>query len=80
VLHGHNHHDSLVELPTAHGRIPVLGLPSGSAGQLHKNEPLARYRLLRISRADGKTRIESVTRGLDAAGAKVEELDRKRLI
>jgi 3',5'-cyclic AMP phosphodiesterase CpdA len=80
VLHGHNHRDSLVELPTAHGRIPVLGLPSGSAGRLHKSEPLARYRLLRITRHDGKTRIESVTRGLDATGASVVEIDRKRLI
>jgi 3',5'-cyclic AMP phosphodiesterase CpdA len=80
VLHGHNHRDSLVELPTAHGRIPVLGLPSGSAGRRHKTEPLARYRLLRIARDDGKMRIESVTRGLDETGEKVEEVDRKRLI
>ena len=66
--------------PTSSRRSPWVPAPSGSAGRLHKSEALARYRLLRITRDDGKTRIESVTRGLDESGEKVEEVDRKRLI
>jgi 3',5'-cyclic AMP phosphodiesterase CpdA len=80
VLHGHNHHDALIEFPSAHGRVPVLGLASASAGRLHKTEPLGRYRLLHIARGDDGARIASTTRGLDASGEKVVEIERKRLL
>jgi 3',5'-cyclic AMP phosphodiesterase CpdA len=79
VLHGHNHQDALVEYPTVHGRIPVLGLSSASAGRLHKTEPLGRYRLIQIGRDGGEVRIAAVTRGLDASGRHVVEIERKRL-
>jgi 3',5'-cyclic AMP phosphodiesterase CpdA len=80
VLHGHNHRDNLVDFAWARGRIPVLGVASGSAGRQHKSEPLGRYHLLRITRADGDTHIECTTRGLDATGSAIEQLDRKRIL
>jgi 3',5'-cyclic AMP phosphodiesterase CpdA len=80
VLHGHNHRDNLVDFAWARGRIPVLGVASGSAGRLHKSEPLGRYHLLRIARAGGEAVIECTTRGLDATGSMIEQLDRKRIL
>lgn len=79
VLHGHNHRDNLVDFIWARGRIPVLGVASGSMGRVHKGEPLGRYNLLRIARADGETHIECTTRGLTATGA-IEQLDRRRIL
>ena len=52
VLHGHNHRDNHVDFAWGEGRIPVVGVASGSAGRVHKSEPLGRYNLLRITRTD----------------------------
>jgi 3',5'-cyclic AMP phosphodiesterase CpdA len=80
VLHGHNHRDNHADFAWAGGRIPVLGVASGSGGRLHKGEPLGRYNLLRITRTDNGAHIECTTRGLDATGAGVEQVDRKLLL
>ena len=77
VLHGHNHRDNHVDLKWTRGGIPVIGGASGSAGRRHKNEPLARYNLFRVTPADDGVRIECTTRGLDATGAFIEQIDRK---
>jgi 3',5'-cyclic AMP phosphodiesterase CpdA len=77
VLHGHNHRDNHVDFAWAEGRIPVIGVASGSVGRVHKDEPLGRYNLLRITRSDQCAQIECVTRGLDATGSFVEQIDRK---
>jgi 3',5'-cyclic AMP phosphodiesterase CpdA len=79
ILHGHNHRDSHVDFAFAHGHIPVVGLASASAGRAHKSEPLGRYNLVRIGRADGAAHIEVTTRGLDASGARVEQIARHRI-
>jgi 3',5'-cyclic AMP phosphodiesterase CpdA len=79
VLHGHNHRDSHLDLAWAKGRIPVIGVASGSSGRVHKDEPLGRYNLLHITRTDTGASIECVTRGLDASGRFVEQVDRRRL-
>jgi 3',5'-cyclic AMP phosphodiesterase CpdA len=79
VLHGHNHRDNHVDFAWARGRIPVLGVASGSGGRLHKGEPLGRYNLLRITRTGKGAHIECTTRGLDATGAGVEQVDRRLL-
>jgi 3',5'-cyclic AMP phosphodiesterase CpdA len=79
VLHGHNHRDSHVDFAWAKGRIPVVGVASGSAGRVHKDEPLGRYNLLHITRTDQGVHIECTTRGLDASGRLVEQLGRKRI-
>ena len=77
VLHGHNHRDSHADFAWARGRIPVIGVASGSMGRVHKGEPLGRYNLLRIGRVDNRAHIECVTRGLDASGGAIVLLDRK---
>ncbi len=77
VLHGHNHRDSHADFAWARGRIPVIGVASGSMGRVHKGEPLGRYNLLRIGRADNRAHIECVTRGLDASGGAIHLIERK---
>jgi 3',5'-cyclic AMP phosphodiesterase CpdA len=77
VLHGHNHRDNHIDFAWSRGRIPVLGVASGSVGRVHKGEPLGRYNLLRITRTGGAARIECTTRGLDATGSFIEQVDRK---
>jgi 3',5'-cyclic AMP phosphodiesterase CpdA len=81
VLHGHNHRDMHIDFAriaeTGGGSIPVIGVASGSIGRVHKGEPLGRYNLLRITRADGHAHIECVTRGLDASGSAIAQIERK---
>jgi 3',5'-cyclic AMP phosphodiesterase CpdA len=77
VLHGHNHRDSHADFAWARGRIPVIGVASGSMGRVHKGEPLGRYNLLSIGCVDDRAHIECVTRGLDASGCAIVHLDRK---
>lgn len=81
VLHGHNHCDSHMDfarLPEiGGGSVPVIGVASGSAVRRHRHEPLGRYNLLRIGRIDGRLHIECTTRGIDADGAHVVQIERK---
>ncbi len=82
VLHGHNHVDShmvFARLPEVGGSgIPVIGVASGSIARAHKNEPLGRYNLLRISRSDdGRAIIECTTRGLDAHDNAIVQVARR---
>jgi 3',5'-cyclic AMP phosphodiesterase CpdA len=79
VLHGHNHRDSHIDFAWACGHIPVIGLASSSAGRAHKAEPLGRYNLVHIARADGAVRIEVTTRGLDASASRIELIERRRV-
>jgi 3',5'-cyclic AMP phosphodiesterase CpdA len=80
VLHGHNHRDNHADFAWARGRIPVLGVASGSGGRVRGREPLGRYNLLRITRSGAGAHIECTTRGLDATGSVVEQLDRRLLV
>ncbi len=52
VLHGHNHQNSVFNLKTEKGILPIVGVPSASCGKTGK-EPLARYNLLEIEKIDG---------------------------
>ena len=79
VLHGHNHRDTLNWGEGPAGKIPVVGIASGSAGRRHKDEPLARYNLVRVRRVDEGWAIELTGRGLVALGGGVVELDRRLL-
>ncbi len=79
VLHGHNHRDNHLDFAWCKGHIPVIGVASGSAGRVHKREPLGRYNLLRITPSDSGAHIECITRGLDRSGRVVEQVDRKLL-
>jgi len=49
VLHGHTHCSSLKYLQTNVGRVPAIGVPSGSAVG-HKLKRRARYHLYRLKR------------------------------
>lgn len=80
VLHGHNHRDTLVWCDGEGGRIPVLGIASGSAIRGHKGEALGRYNLISVLRsAGGGWRIEVTGRGLASPSSGVVELDRRSL-
>jgi hypothetical protein len=72
VLHGHNHRDSLVWLPSNEGSIPVVGVASGSATRTHGLEPLGRYNLFRFSPVG----IEMHVRGLGGAAGGVVDIAR----
>jgi 3',5'-cyclic AMP phosphodiesterase CpdA len=77
VLHGHNHRNMLAWCATRGGSVPVVGAPSAALGRPHKGEPLARYNLYRIEGPPWS--IELVGRGLEEAGGKIVELDRRIL-
>lgn len=80
VLHGHNHVQMQAWRQHSGRGIPVLGVASASAGRPHKDEPLARYHLLRIRREDGVPRISRETRGLARTDGEVVSLDRQDLV
>jgi 3',5'-cyclic AMP phosphodiesterase CpdA len=77
VLHGHNHREMLAWRRHSEGGIPVLGVASASAGRRHKDEPLARYYLIRMRREDGALHINCETRGLVSADGGVTTIDRR---
>lgn len=79
VLHGHNHRDMLDWCEAAGGRIPVIGIASGSAGRRHKDEPLARYNLVKVRPQETGFAIEVTGRGLLAPEGGVVEIDRYHL-
>lgn len=80
VLHGHNHRQTLAWHRHSGGRIPVLGVASASAGRLHKNEPLARYHLIRLWREDGVLHITCETRGLTSPEGDVTTIETAELM
>ncbi|MEM7192113.1 MAG: metallophosphoesterase, partial [Pseudomonadota bacterium] len=61
VLHGHNHEQSVIELETASGIAPVVGVPSASDAPPGK-PPRARYNEYAIERAGNGWRIEMTGR------------------
>jgi 3',5'-cyclic AMP phosphodiesterase CpdA len=79
VLHGHNHRDMVAWRQWSRGHVPVVGVASGSAGRAHKDEPLARYNLIRISQRDAKVAIEVRTRGLAEGTDRIVELSHARI-
>ncbi len=82
VLHGHNHTETVVWLPSAQGDIPICGIASASAGVAHHDEPLARYALYQFEHSINGSKtltLHRVTRGLAAAGGEIVELSRSVL-
>jgi 3',5'-cyclic AMP phosphodiesterase CpdA len=79
ILHGHNHLDMLAWCAHERGHTAVVGVASGSAARLHRNEPLARYNLLRIGRRDGRVSITCTTRGFSASGGDIVDLAHREL-
>jgi 3',5'-cyclic AMP phosphodiesterase CpdA len=79
VLHGHNHRDMLAWVDHAGRQVPVLGVASASAARAHKQEPPARYHLIRIRPTDRGAEIVCETRGLARSGGAVVSLGEKTL-
>jgi 3',5'-cyclic AMP phosphodiesterase CpdA len=79
VLHGHNHIDMHAERSWKGGTMHVLGIASASIGRGYKEEPLARYNLIRLDAARTGGPIEIVSRGLVSAEGPVGEVGRRTL-
>ena len=79
VLHGHNHRDTLNWCDAPGGRIPVVGIASGSAARQHKGEPLARYNLIKVRPIETGWAIEMTGRGMLSPGGGIVDLDRQVL-
>ncbi len=79
VLHGHNHANTIVRLPTVDGPLPIVGIASGSAAKSHKGEALGRYNLITIAGEPGSWRLELKGRGFSAEASKPHELETCRL-
>jgi len=62
VLHGHDHTFGVDRIPGPSGEVPVLGVPSASAGSGGK-KPLAHYHLYRIAREGNAWQIGVEARG-----------------
>ena len=79
VLHGHNHYDMLAWLTVTTGSFPVVGIGSGSAYRMRRNEALARYNVYHIRPGRNRGRIELISRGLLEPDGPVVELQRRLL-
>ncbi len=66
VLHGHDHSFGSERIEGRDGPVPVIGIPSASAGRDEK-KPVAHYQLYGIERAGNGWRVEVEVRGFDAA-------------
>jgi 3',5'-cyclic AMP phosphodiesterase CpdA len=67
VLHGHDHTFGSETIPGPGGPVPVVGVPSASAGRDGGRHPIAHYQLYRIEKANNSWCIEVSARGFDAA-------------
>ena len=79
VMHGHDHRASLGAIPSAHGPIPVVGVPSASAGA-DDDRGAGRYNLYRISGGPGAWRCEMEARGYAPGEPGVAERDRRVIL
>ncbi len=75
VLHGHDHRASLGWIEGPDGRIPVVGVPSASAGPEDRRGP-GRYNLYRISGAPGAWICQMESRGYAAGEAGISPRER----
>ena len=78
VLHGHNHEQTVFELPTVSGPAIVVGVPSASEA-VEGSIPAARYNEYRIARTEGGWRCEMIGRSVTAAPEHVWESERRVL-
>ncbi|MFS8037607.1 metallophosphoesterase family protein [Xanthobacter sp. AM11] len=73
VIHGHDHRASLGRIPAPGGAIPVVGVPSASAGPEDDRGP-GGYCLYRVSGAHGAWRCEMERRGYAPGSSTVQSL------
>ena len=79
VLHGHDHRASLGWIDTPGGKVPVVGVPSASAGP-EDARGAGRYNLYRISGEPGAWRCEMEARGYTAGQTDVTSRERQMII
>ena len=79
VMHGHDHRASLGAIASAAGDIPVVGVPSASAGP-DDERGAGRYNLYRITGGPGAWRCEMETRGYAPGEAGVRVRDRRPIV
>ncbi|MGQ3672232.1 metallophosphoesterase family protein [Xanthobacter sp. TB0136] len=79
VIHGHDHRSSLLHLPVPGGQVPVVGVPSASAGP-REGVKAGGYALYRISGEAGAWRCEMERRGFPPQGMQVRHLSREMLV
>jgi 3',5'-cyclic AMP phosphodiesterase CpdA len=78
VLHGHNHEQTVLELPTATGPAIIVGVPSASEA-VEGRAPAARYNQYAIARNSDGWRVEMVGRSVAASPQHVWESERRLL-
>lgn len=78
VMHGHDHRASLGHIPALDRPIPVVGVPSASAGADDDRGP-GRYNLYRISGTAGAWRCEMEARGYAPGETAVRERETRVL-
>lgn len=78
VLHGHDHVHSTIWIDGPKGRIPVVGVPSASAGA-HGTTPWAAYNLFKIARDGYHWRCQLTVRGVNEQNRMREIRDVKLL-
>ncbi len=77
VIHGHNHRRSMTRLPSVHGDIPIVCVPSASIGvETSRGENLARAHLFEIEAGEGSVRMTLVGRGLAEPDGPIVEIER----
>ncbi|OYX83160.1 MAG: metallophosphoesterase, partial [Azorhizobium sp. 32-67-21] len=79
VLHGHDHRASLGWIDTPGLRVPVVGVPSASAGP-EDGRGAGRYNLYRISGEPGAWRCEMEARGYMAGQTDVSSRERRIIV
>ncbi len=79
VIHGHDHRASLLHLPSVQGPVPVVGVPSASAGP-RAGSKAGGYALYRIAGEAGAWRCEMERRGFGAQAGQVRSLSREEIL
>lgn len=78
VIHGHDHRANLAHIASSHGPVPVVGVPSASAGP-RAGAKAGGYALYRISGTPGAWHCEMERRGFGAEPGAVSSLSREDL-
>jgi len=78
ILHGHNHEQTVLEIPTATGPAIIVGVPSASEA-VEGRAPAARYNQYAIARNGDGWRVEMVGRSVAAPPEHVWESERRIL-
>ncbi len=72
ILHGHDHTFGIERIDTVGASIPVIGVPSASAGRDGK-KPLAHYQLYGIEQLGNGWRVDVTARGFDPVSGRFRE-------